>query len=300
MQVLERQRTMILLEDGVKHGEIYRGVLELLARFGYVSIRELMYGWGLEVIPAADRLKYLRRTGLITRFPSLTVPTSFYCLTPKGRSAVQQFGISDELSFFTPGRYQLVYQEHHRSIIRVFLALRRVFGSRFLGWASERTLRAEEGARQEMSGGQKRVLDGEFFADIEKARFKVGVDGGLEPSGEAVREQWRCGLEVEISLKSPERYRKQFKELAHRVYDSLSGHQHYAMVMFFYNTRTLHDRLARHFKSGHYNFGSCIFYLAQIEEFLADPEHAVIEKFVGTESKTIVSSQMTQVRVVAK
>lgn len=295
------QGSLILEKKGHAHSGVYRGILELLARFGYVSVREVMYGWDLDLFTASNRLKYLKKAGLIKDFPSTILPSHFYCLTSKGREAIRHFVISEELLDFVPSSFQLIFHKHHFSILKVYLVLQKVFGGRFLGWASERTLRAEEEARQKLTGGkEKRILDGELFLDIEKTRFRADGNGDLEKTGEPSHEQWRCGVEVELSLKSPERYSKQFKDLASRVYNSVDEHQHYRMILFFYGTTMIHDRLAGHLRSGRYNFGECVFGLCQIDDLLEHRETASVERFVGSSSIQVPLSEMSRVKVVVK
>jgi len=286
---------LILVKEGVRHSEVYREVLELLGRFGYASIDEVRYGLDLDQTKAWNRLWYLEHIGLIEQFKSHSVPASFYCLTPKGRQAARHFKVSDEVSAFTPCAYQPVSQQHHRSIIKVHLGLRKLLGDRFLGWTTERTLKAEQEARMALGNG-KRILDGELFLNVKKTRYKAIGRGEMTPTGEFSFEKWRCGIEVELSLKSPERYRKQFKDLAGRVYDSLSKEQYYPMLIFFYTTPTLRDCLASHLKSGRYAFGDCVFYLAQIDEFLERLSEAPAEKFVGSQTKILTTSEISEVK----
>src|SRR5438067_436584 len=98
--------------------------MEILARFGYASIEEFRYGFNLPLQSAVHRLWYLEKAALIKRFDSRTRPGSFYYLSSEGREAVKAFQISDELVSFYPSDYKLANNDHHRSIIKVFLALK--------------------------------------------------------------------------------------------------------------------------------------------------------------------------------
>ena len=62
---------------------VYKGILELMSRFGYVSIREVMYGYNLSLHKAFNRI-FLKKIGLIGKFLSLWVLKYFYCLTKMG------------------------------------------------------------------------------------------------------------------------------------------------------------------------------------------------------------------------
>src|SRR5438105_10477508 len=81
MGSLNVKGTAILSKDGHRHSQVYRGVMELLARFGYASIEEVRYGFHLNLQQAFNRLTYLEKAGLIKRFDSRTRPESFFCLT---------------------------------------------------------------------------------------------------------------------------------------------------------------------------------------------------------------------------
>ena len=195
--------SLILSQGRHKHSGVYREIMGLMSRFGYVSVREVMYGFQLNLGSALHRLSYLEKIKLIQWFPSLTIPVTFYCLTPQGRQAVRRFNISDELTHFIPSQYQPIAQEHHRAIIRVYLALQRLLGPRFLGWTTEQRLKAEGGINKE-----KRILDGELFLNVRKIALQGPRETrNMTPLGEPALEKWRCGIEVELSLKSPERYK---------------------------------------------------------------------------------------------
>lgn len=47
MLVKEGKKTIIFNEELLESGSVYRGILELIARFGYVSMEEVMYGFDL-------------------------------------------------------------------------------------------------------------------------------------------------------------------------------------------------------------------------------------------------------------
>jgi hypothetical protein len=287
--------SLILSEGGHKHCGVYRGVLGLMSRFGYVSVREVMYGFQLNLDSALHRLSYLEKIKLIQWFPSLTIPVTFYCLTSQGRQAVRRFNVSDDLTHFIPSQYQPIAQEHHRAIIRVYLALQRLLGPRFLGWTTEQRLKAEGGINKE-----KRILDGELFLNVRKTLYKAQGTGEMVGVGDSTFEKWRCGIEVELSLKSPERYIRQFKDLTPQVYDSWDKVQHYPMLIFFYSTPTLHDALAKQLKSGLHNFGGCVFFLIQIDEFLKRLGNTSVEKFIGSQNKTVTASEMAEARMVTQ
>jgi len=126
MSELNAKGVAILMQDGHRNSAIYRGVLEVLARFGYCSSQEIMFGFGLNYKKTENRLAYLNSLGLVKKFASKTVPPSFYCLTESGRQAVKTFGVSEYVSNFVPSDYRLIYQDHHRKIVKVYLVLRQM------------------------------------------------------------------------------------------------------------------------------------------------------------------------------
>ena len=84
MNEMERRGVFLLSECGGGKPSLYRGIVELVSRFGFISVEEVMYGFDLPAPKAMDRLKYLTKVGLLERFPSFTNHRSFYCLTPFG------------------------------------------------------------------------------------------------------------------------------------------------------------------------------------------------------------------------
>src|SRR5258708_2110746 len=117
--------------------------MELLARFDYVSIEEVMYAFNLPLMKAVHRLDYLEnRCGLIHRFPSHARPKDFFYLTAGGRQVVRDFQISDYVSEFIPSSYAMMFQAHRRAIIKVYSAMKSIFSDKLLSWKNERQLQA--------------------------------------------------------------------------------------------------------------------------------------------------------------
>jgi hypothetical protein len=282
---------MIFMKDRYLHSYIYRGIMELLARFGYVSIREVEYGFRLSLTKAVDRLHYLETQGFIQRFPSHTIPPSFFCLTSSGRQAVQGFNISEELISFYPRQYRLASQQHQRAIINSYLALKNALGSSFIGWISESNLKGEVA---------RRILDGELHLKVRKTLYTASPQGDYVPAldKDPDIEDWCCGVEVEISLKSPARYKKQFKGLAHQYYNWSGKEKHYPMYLFIYGTQTIHDRLLKELNN--HEFDKCFFLFVQIDELIAKQGDAILERWIGKSHITLPASDMTKVNVVVE
>src|SRR5664279_4811456 len=81
---MEKRGIFLLSENGRECTGVYRRILEMVSRFGFISIEEVMYGFDFPAQKAKDRLKYLTRVGLLERFESFTVPRTFFCLSPMG------------------------------------------------------------------------------------------------------------------------------------------------------------------------------------------------------------------------
>jgi hypothetical protein len=254
-------------------------ILECLARFGYASSEEMAYGCRTARISIQRRLRRLEDAGLLRNFPSQTVPTEFQCLTPSGWEKISESGFSDELSRFTPSRYQWIEQHHHRSIIKVYFAVRHLLGGDFLGWVSERTLKGEAEAAGRLKAWEKRVLDGELYLTVNLNEIENDGAGVLKPTGNVFQEPWRCGIEVELSLKSSERYRRQFMALTDVIQ---GGGSPLSMVLFFYATPAIRERLLRHItQTSRADFGECVLCLVSIEEFIKDPQSCRLERILG-------------------
>lgn len=214
MPVLTQVGQDILKDGGQRNSEVYRGILRLLAQFGYASIEEVMYGFDLALQEAINRLTYLERSGFITRFISHVKPESFFYLTPLGRQAALNYRITDHLTEFHPSKYRLSMQSHHRLIVKAHLALKKVLKEDFQGWVSKNQLRSE-GISGWEQGAKRRIFDGEFHMRIHKKRYNRDPETHSLTFIDSAEEVWRCALEMEIILKSIRRYEKQFLDLYH-------------------------------------------------------------------------------------
>lgn len=279
---------LILSGAGNRNSVAYRGIMALLARFGYCSIREIMYDLELSMQVAINRLWYLEKGGLIKGFPSQTVPTEFYSLTADGRQAVRDFQISDESIPFSANQYKLLFQLHHRLLVQTYSALKKVLGESFLGWISERQLKLEG------SGKGKRILDGEFLFRVERelvAKKDHTLVGQSKDS-----EDWRGGIELELSLKAPKRYEIQFEQLAKEVRGS-EGRSPTKTVLFLCGSEGIRDRLLKYAIEFKGAFLGVTFYLGLVDEFIKTPSRCVLVKIVAGQSKEIPAYELNQVKV---
>ncbi len=241
-----------------KNAEVYRGILELAARFGYLSIEEVEYLFGCGRVTSMNRLDYLtNRAKLLQKFDSFTRPSNFYCLTHLGRELVRKLALSDEIIHFVPSDYRLFYQNHHRQLIQCYIAVRKVFGSRFIGWVSESQLKKEY--------TKTRVVDGEFYLRGDPEKFS---------SGDIVK----CWVELELSLKSPGRYRKQFSKLAEQVFDPFDKTQNIDRLYFLAGSLAIKERLKGY--SSRHDWGDCSIHFLWANEFFQN--HSALLKLDGT------------------
>lgn len=127
MNEMEKRGIFLLSEKWNGSQKVYRGILEILSRFGFVSIEEVMYGFDLTEQKAKDRLKYLVEVGLLQRFESFTKPRTFFCLSKLGFQMAEAHGVSDEIVSFGPALYNALNQRHDRMLTRIYLALRKYF-----------------------------------------------------------------------------------------------------------------------------------------------------------------------------
>jgi hypothetical protein len=148
---------------------------------------------------------------------------------------VKKEGINEYVVDFVPSDYNLMWQNHHRSLIRVWWVLYETYKDN-LHWVGEKQLQRELVRR--------RIFDGEFIIE---GIMKELVDGDW---GKEVVSRWvkkRFAVELELELKTPKRYIKQFEQLAEELrrrvfYDK----QPIDRFIFVYLTPTIYDRLERH------------------------------------------------------
>ena len=281
----------ILRAGGHKNSEVYRGILELLSRFGYISIQEVMYGFQLPIQEAINRLYYLEKSQFIQRFPSLASPDSFYYLTLLGRQAVMTHQICDHISEFYPSRYTPSSQYHHRTITMAYLAIRKLLGTDYLDWKTELQLKKDGGT----INGPHRVLDGEFSMTIHKEKYAPDSDGAMQLMEETT-ETWECGFEFEQCQKSARRYEKQFHLLSRQLYDP--NHQYrLPLILFLYDSNVIEEKLALNIAKKSWEFGRCIFLLGDVNQFLNKGGDAPLMKFVGGLRKIVLAKDLNRVKV---
>lgn len=269
---------------GGKHVGTYRSIMEMMAQFGYVSIREVMYELGIPLQKAIDRLRYLYFCGVVERFESETVPVHFYCLTKKGREEVERFGISEEIRPFQPAKdYNLIYQKHDRMLVKGWSCLKKVFGTDFIGFVSEKQLKMEN------VGNGGRVMDGEFYLKV----YKDGVNGNMD--GKEI--VWRCGLELERTLKSPSRYEEQFNSLSEQIFEDFFKESiRIPMILFLCGNPTVMDRLMREAKN--HRFNGCLLYFSLTDDFFEKYGECNVERWDGTSCVIVPAREMNRFSVV--
>lgn len=232
----------LLRETGAKSSVQYREICRLVSLFGYVSTDEIKYHLGINEKTTHNRLWYLTRgSGLLKRFPSDTVPENFYCLTGSGRELVEQFGVSDYISNFVPSRYNLMWQKHHRLLIKVYSALKHTWGGGLTGFIGDEHL------RKERFGKASRVFDAEFFLRVYFRPYAIDEITKNEYEFGMIEEQiCRCAIELETSLKAPKRYEKQANDFYEYCWSTKHAGSPIFLFLFVYETETIKDRLKQH------------------------------------------------------
>ena len=153
--MIQEIRIQRLLRAGI-NAQVYRGILELAAKFGYLSIEEVEYQFDCSKKTALNRMDYLvRRAGLLHKFDSKVRPSYFYSLTFFGRQMLAMAGYDEAISPFVPSDYRPGNQIAYRQQIRCFIAFRKAFGSRLIAWTSQPQLKKEH--------PRGRDMDEEFF-----------------------------------------------------------------------------------------------------------------------------------------
>jgi len=290
MTVLMRAGQDILRAEGHRNSGVYRGILELLSRFGYLSIQEVMYGFQLRTQEAINRLFYLEKSGFIGRFPSLASPDFFFCLTPLGRQAVTTYGICDYVQPFYPSRYTPSNQNHHRALVRIYSAMKRLLGADLCDWRTEARLKQEAGE----NNGIRRILDGEFTVAVRKQKY-ADVDGSLK-FVEETSEKWKCGLELELTLKSAGRYEKQFLMLSRKLYDPFHR-EGLPLILFLAAGGDIYERLTTLAAEKSKIRPYCVFLLGWADRFLDSLGNAPLMKFVSGARKEILAKDLNRIRV---
>lgn len=288
-------RGLFLLRESRRVGsETYRGIVELVSRFGFISIEEVMYRFDFPAQKALDRLKYLTRVGLLERFESFTIPQSFYCLSPLGIQMAEAHRVSDEIHAFRPSQYFGLNQRHDRMLVRIYLALRKIFGVNFKGWMGERTIRQNGNfSASPIDPAGLRILDGLFQLEIEKER----IDPHEATAPIVTKDLWWCGLELELTLKSAARYRKQFSGLAATVYDALGKTQKVPLVLFLYGTDAIGRTLRKYWSEQQDRYGQCLFVFGPADRFLKERGTTPLVRCLGPDTRDILAAEMNRVKL---
>jgi len=281
----ERRGMFLLCEKKEKAQNIYREIVELVARFSFVSAEEIAYGFDLTPDKAGEKLRYLSKLGLLDRFDGIADPKSLYCLTSFGRKVAQLHRVSDEVHPFAPSHYYVLNQRHDRMLTRIYLALRKIFEGRLKGWSGELTLRQNEGfSASPVDPAGRRIMDGMFLLEPELA---------FSPPNNY---RW-CGLELELTLKSAERYRKQFRGLADTVYDSFERKQKVPLVLFLYGSETIARALHKYWDEQRDQFGQYIFFFGSADRFLNERGEAPLTRYFGDERRTLQAKELACVSI---
>jgi len=255
-------------EEGRKSSVYYRALCRLIALFGYASIKEIAYHLELPEKRVHNLLWYLVNEGILHKFPSDTLPQNFYCLSAKGRHLVKIFLVSNYISDWTPSRYNLFYQRHHRTVINVWSVFSKAWGKKLSDWVTEEQL------RKEYTGKRARIFDAEFVSKQEIIKYIDG-DWGKETVKEI--RIVRCGLELETELKSARRYEKQITDMIEHIWAAGYRKEPISKVIFVCGGQAISDRLKRYLH-GRYLEGARVYFI-DLSELLVSKAEALVEDF---------------------
>lgn len=297
MLIQDEKRTSNLSNGSFEKGSINQGILELVARFGYVSLEEVMYGFGLSEKESRNHLYYLVQLGLIQAFPSHTEPRNFYCLDKAGFSVVRSKDIVMDIDYFNKKTYRPLTQNHDRMLIRIHSALRKLLGSDLDSWITEKSIRKEESLIPIFKAHKKsRVLDGLFRIQMHKARFTQDGTGKLDFHDNTTGPWW-TGLELELSMKSKDRYRMQFDVLSECVYDRVEKIQRIPQMLFLCGNPGLEKALLGFYQERPERYGRCVFVFGQVEAFLKNPKEAPLSRVLGRDRREILGKELNQMKL---
>jgi hypothetical protein len=179
--------------------------------------------------------------------------------------------------------------------------LKKILDHDFEGWVSEQTLKQESSTlkKHQTSSGQ-RILDGEFFFTAHKSRYIRKEDGALEGLDGGISETWRGGVELELSLKSPERYRKQFRNLENTLLGASTGTQKIQLLLFLCGSNIIFDRLYGYMTEKEYRYGNCLFLFGHTEDFFQKLGKSKLIKALGKNRTEILAENLNKVKVVVQ
>jgi hypothetical protein len=297
MNETEIRNKKILTNRWGGNSQAYRGILEIMARFGFASAAEAVYGFDLTRKQANKRFAYLESAGLIRRFPSFVLPENFFSLTALGAQFVRANQISDEVIPFDPLRYKVSTQHHTRTVARTYLALKKIFGPDLEGWISERSLLSDAWSQAADKRTPPRVLDGMFNIKIQGAGGLARTGRTGVPLNGSGAESWWSGLELELTLKSTPRYRKQFRDLSYEVYDEFADKQTIPLMLYLSGATSIQKKLIEIWESEARTFGRCRFVFGQVDDFLRDLGSASLVQCVGRTKTAIYARELSQGQV---
>jgi len=297
MLVEEGKKTIYLTKGTCQNSLVYRGIMGLMAQFGYISLKEVIYGFDLAEQEARDRLKYLARQELIESFPSHTHPQYFYCLKKDGFEAIHSYGISTEVDEFNPKNYRPFMQNHDRMLVRIYSALGKGLGPDLDSWITEKRIRQEESLMPIFKVHKdSRVLDGLFRIQMHKTRFTENPTGQLDFHDNTTGPWW-TGLELELSMKSKERYKKQFDVLSECIYDRVEKIQRIPQMLFLCGNPAIEKALLGFQQDQPERYGSCVFVFGQAEAFLKNPKEAPLFRVLRRDRREIRGQDLNQIKI---
>jgi len=295
--VTDKKRASYLSNGSSENGSINQGILELIAQFGYVSFEEVMYGFGLSEKESRNHLYYMVQLGLIQTFPSHAQPRYFYCMDKAGFSEVRSKDIAMEVDYFNKKTYRPFSQNHDRMLVRIHCAFKKLFGPDLESWVSEKKIRRDVCFKSILTAHKElRVLDGLFLAQMHKKRFTRNSEGQLQFYDNTTGPWW-TGLELELTMKSKARYKKQFSVLSEFLYDRIEKNQWISQMLFLCGDASIEEALIRHQQEYVERYGQCVFVFGQAETFLKDPKGVPLLRILREDQREIRGEDLNRIKL---
>lgn len=166
-------------------------ILVLIAEYGYITVAEATILADGDERKARNHLGILLSQGKVKSFNTDLKPQKAYYLSNIGRKELESDGKANFIISFLPSKFSMITFYHRRQTIAVHLLLRKVLCDRFVKFIPDTILRKQSGERE-------KVCDGELIATSRKG------------------EKIKIGVEVELSLKSPDKRKSAIEKLAER------------------------------------------------------------------------------------
>jgi len=190
---------------------LHEQIVKLAAEYGYLTVDEVSMITG-NSRHAYSVLQYLYSKGTLGTFSTYLKPSKAYYLPDDMKKIIETSGKALHVENFYPYSYRPTGFYHHSSLIRIHLAIKKIFAEKLIDYIPETRLKRDL--------GKQKVCDGEFIY--------------LNKKGE----QKKVGVEIELTLKNAEKRRESVLNLAEYADKNLN------VVIMFYNLDIVMKRTA--------------------------------------------------------